>query len=207
MTKIIFALPTITGPTGLITMPTAESLKYKEVNMGYDYIITDDPDNDQWFYKANLGTFENVELGVVGGSQPEEGMFLNAKYFLVSDASRYAMSMAVGVQNLSSENDTDIYMVASKPFEGGFKAHMGFNANFNNSEVDPSFMIGGEYYLDDKILLMSDMDANNDQYFVNFGGGYFIYEEIFLRANILDLFDKSTIGTRYSVGIAFTKFI
>ena len=68
-----FASPTIYGPTGLIEMPTAESIAYKQVNLAVDYSLTNsDPNNDlnstdpenHFFYKFNFnncfGTFKTV---------------------------------------------------------------------------------------------------------------------------------------------------
>ena len=88
------ASPTIYGPTGLIEMPTAESIAYKQVNLAVDYSLTNnDPNNalnsnakdpkNHFFYKFNLGSFENWELGVLGGSFLDEGVFVNMKYFNV----------------------------------------------------------------------------------------------------------------------------
>lgn len=79
----ISAAPTLYGPSGLITVPTAEALRFRELNIGVDYFMKDmdQQDLDQVYYKLNLGTFQNCELGLVGGTVPEEGVFVNVKYF------------------------------------------------------------------------------------------------------------------------------
>ena len=42
------AAPTLKGPTGLIVVPTAESLKYKEFNVSIDYNYDPLVDNLDW---------------------------------------------------------------------------------------------------------------------------------------------------------------
>ena len=37
----VYATSSLSGPTGLVTIPTAEALKYKEFNVGYDYIVSE----------------------------------------------------------------------------------------------------------------------------------------------------------------------
>src|SRR5688572_8932969 len=46
----IWATPTINGTTGLIRIPTAESLQYKEFNIGFDYLGGNKPGSEQSFY-------------------------------------------------------------------------------------------------------------------------------------------------------------
>ncbi|NBV43159.1 hypothetical protein EBR96_10405, partial [bacterium] len=88
------AEPTINGPSGLVTMPTAESLEYQQFNFALDYKMANQV--QERFYSFNMGMFKNVELGITGGSTPTEGVFVNAKYFLISDNGRFPLTFAVG---------------------------------------------------------------------------------------------------------------
>ena len=64
LSSALYADATFYGPTGLIAVPTAESLQYKEYNVAVDYAISSQlQDRSQWFYKMNLGTFKNCVLG------------------------------------------------------------------------------------------------------------------------------------------------
>jgi len=198
--------PSLYGPTGLITMPTGESLKYKEVSIAYDYVYAKNADDDVWYYKANLGTFQNWELGVVGGSSPEEGMYLNTKYYLRSSESRYAVSTAIGIQNIASKEDTDLYMVASKRFEVGLGAHLGFKANFNK-KIDPSFMFGMDFFITDDLHILGDVTGKDEEYIGNIGVSFYPIPEMYIRVGIIDITENLYEKRRFSVGLGFSKYL
>lgn len=200
------ALSSIGGVSGLIRVPTAEALHYKEVSLSYDYIYADSADKDTYFYAINLGTFKNWELGVAGGSVPDEGLFLNAKYYLMSDESRYPVSIAVGAENLGSNTDSGIYMVASKIFQGGLSAHLGFKAVFNDA-INPSLMGGVEYFLTNELAILADVHEREDHYTVNGGILYYLTDDLVLRGSVLDARDVSSQGLSYSAGIAYSKYL
>ena len=58
LTTTLFASPTVYGPTGLIEMPSAESIAYKQVNVAVDYSINNQEENanekNNVYYKLNL---------------------------------------------------------------------------------------------------------------------------------------------------------
>ena len=74
-----------------------------------------DPKN-HFFYKFNLGSFENWELGILGGSFLDEGVFVNMKYFLMSNQEENPLSIAAGIERLGSKSDLATYLVTSKRF-------------------------------------------------------------------------------------------
>lgn len=199
----IAAAPTLNGPTGLITVPTAESLQYKAINVALDYKLTEN--TQQYFYKFNFSEFRNVELGVVGGSVPTEGVFVNAKYYLMSDNSRFPLSIAIGAENLGSKTNTGVYMVASKKFQGGVSGHFGFYANFGNgTEVDPSIIGGTEWILDNRVSLLADIMGKQRKYTLNAGLRFAIYPDFYLRAAALDLGNTSSV---YTLGLSYGVFL
>ena len=212
----ITAAPSINGPTGLITIPTAESLSYKEFNIGFDYLYSKvNEDNDDWVYKLNLGTFENWEFGVVGGQTPTEGVFLNVKYYLMSDSSTQPLSFAIGSEKLTSDSDTSIYMIASKKIRPDLGFHFGFRAIFGEEELDPSFMTGTNYIISDILEVMADVNGQEDNYTLNLGAQLFILRDLAIRATILDAAqffesdedDVDGIGTQIGLGFTYTKFL
>lgn len=203
----VSAAPTIYGPTGLITVPTAESLKYKQVNIAYDYLIASEASKDQWYYKLNIGTFKNWEMGVVGGKTPTEGMFLNVKYYLLESGARYPLSVAIGADNISSRDDTGVYMVASKRFPEGLAAHFGFKAIFAQRQIDPTVMGGLEFMVNNNFSIMTDISGQEDQYMLNFGGHYLLTPELSFRAALVDIFSTGPSGLAYSLGLAFTTYL
>ncbi|MBU0581201.1 MAG: YjbH domain-containing protein, partial [Candidatus Margulisbacteria bacterium] len=75
----VLATPSVYGPTGLVTMPTAEGLTYKQFNTGLNYVPPylkgEEDDNGDIegkdyhgiiSYYGNLGTFEGMEFGFQG---------------------------------------------------------------------------------------------------------------------------------------------
>lgn len=199
------AAPTINGPTGLIMVPTAESLQYKEMNVALDYKLSNT--TQQHFLKFNFGEFKGVELGIVGGSVPTEGVFVNAKYYLMSDNTRFPLSIAIGAENLGSKRNTGVYMVASKKFQGGVNGHFGFYAGFEeNNELDPSIMGGVEWILDNRISLLADLVGKRRKYTLNGGLRFAIYPDFHLRAAILDMGNNAQ-ENFYTLGLSYNAFL
>lgn len=201
----VFADPTLYGPSGLIVIPTAESLEYQQYNMALDYRTSGALNRP--YYKFNMGIFKNLELGFVGGAVPTEGVFINAKYFLISDNTRYPLSFAVGLQNLSSKSETGLYLVVSKKFQGGLNAHLGFNALFDTDELDPSLMGGVEYMINDRLALLADFSGKRKRYTVNGGARFAIYPDLSLRVSILDFGNTESNANYYSIGVAYNRFM
>jgi hypothetical protein len=199
------AAPTLNGPTGLIVVPTAESLQYKEMNVGLDYKLSSG--SQQHFFKFNFGEFKGVELGVVGGSVPTEGVFVNAKYYLMSDNTRFPLSIAIGAENLGAKNSTGVYMVASKKFQGGISGHFGFYAGFEEgADLDPSVMGGGEWILDNRISLLADVIGKRRKYTLNTGLRFAIYPDLQFRASILDV-GNNLQENFYTLGLSYNAFL
>lgn len=204
--QTLFALSSVGGVSGLIRIPTAEALHYKEISLSYDFVYGNSASEDRVFYSVNLGTFENWELGVVGGTRPDEGVFVNTKYYLMSDESRYPVSIAIGAENLGSTDLTAVYMVASKIFQGGFSMHLGFKALFDG-EIMPSLMGGAEYFLTNEFAVLGDIHQLEGTYTVNGGVLFYLTDDIVFRATVLDFSEASEYGLSYSVGIVFSKYL
>ncbi len=203
------AISTISGPTGLIEVPTAESLRYREVSLGYDYIF--DATRSDYKYRFSLGLFNDLEAGVTGGKVPTEGVFVNFKYHLVSEASRFPLAMAVGLNNLGSKSVSSVYMVMSKKFQGGVNGTFGFNAMFKPDVLDLSVMGGIEYIVSNKVSILADVSAKDKTYIVNGGINVYITPELVVRYNALGLITdataKTSTGIQSSVGVVYTRFL
>jgi hypothetical protein len=211
LSTLILAAPTIYGPTGLIEMPTADSLQYKEFNIGLDYNIAAQSiasqNAAQYYYKFNLGTFKGIELGLVGGSVPTEGVFINLKYYLMSDNSRYPISIAIGIENVTSISRSSAYLVASKKFQGGLHGHFGFKAFIQENQLDSCLMLGGEYFLSDEFSIASDIIGEGRQYKINGGLRYYFADDLFFRASVVDVTDSQGNGVFYNVGVSWSRFL
>ncbi len=198
----LWALTTLGGSTGLITMPTAEALKYRELNIGFDYTRTGD--KDQSLYKVNVGALKNMELGFVGGSYPEEGVFINGKYYL-TDSERFPVQLACGFQNLTAKAESQMYLVASKLFQG-FSLHGGARADFATDGIAVLLMVGGEYFLNTQTSLMAECIGVKQTFQVNVGIGWEITPILALKASALDIGNEKN-AVPLSVGLVLSKFL
>jgi hypothetical protein len=203
------ALPTIGGTSGLVRMPTAQGLKYKEFNLGFDYISQQTVSgSSRMLYKANLGTLDGLEIGFVGQGQ-QEGVFINLKYYLLSDNTEQPLMMALGIDNISSFNKTDIYMVASKIFKGGFSMHLGFLAPLQGTATNPSLMLGTEYYFSESLSLAMDTVGQSSIYDLAAGLRFRTSQNLIfsIHGNHLLAPVNAVNPAEFGVGITFTDFI
>ena len=207
--NFLHALPNITGSTGLVSMPTAEILNYKEYNLAIDYNLNlDDNDGSQYFYKINVGALDNMELGFVGGTNPSEGVFLNFKWSLSSNTGRFPLKMAIGFENLTSNNESDFYIVSSKKLRSDLGLHAGFKALFKD-EVEVGFMTGLDYAYSESLLIFSDItNTGNSYYTFNASSLYKLSlgdstDNIYLRASIQNLFRSGDKDTYFNLGICY----
>tara|TARA_A100001015_G_scaffold313545_1_gene421007 strand:- start:307 stop:960 length:654 start_codon:yes stop_codon:yes gene_type:complete len=200
----LYAGQTIHGPSGLISMPSGESLEYGKFDLAIDFKL-DGSEKGSQYYKFNLGAFKNSEIGVVGGTVPTEGVFVNVKYFLLSDNERFPFSIAVGLENLGSKDNTGTYFVGTKQFEGGLSGHLGFRAIFDN-RIDPSVMMGGEYVFDDRMTFLVDFTGRNRKYSLNVGMQYYLNYDVVYRLNILDVTQNLNDEFVATMGLSFSRF-
>ena len=213
MTGVIIAGPTMKGATGLITMPTAEILQYKEYNMAADYQINmDNSDDSTYYYKMNVGALENAELGFVGGTEPDEGVFLNFKWNLSADSGRFPLKMAIGFENLTSKKQSDFYLVASKKMQADLGLHGGFKALFED-DIDVSLMMGADYTYNEIIGFAADMTSKKDSvYTVNAGAIFKLFnqediDDLHARVSIENILRNSGLPSYLNIGLAYTHML
>jgi len=203
----VLAASSIYGPSGLIAMPTAESLLYKEVQISYDYLKYSSNAADQSFYKINMGSFKGWEIGVVGGSKPAEGVFVNAKYYLMSDNKRFPFSIALGFQDLASKSDTSLYLVASQKFSFGLAGHLGFRATFGTDSVASQLMGGVEYFVNGPLSLVAEATGEKRDFVVNLGVRYLVLPDVMLRFSVLNATGVGTAGSPYAFGVSYSTLL
>ncbi|MBU0687049.1 MAG: hypothetical protein KKB81_04290 [Candidatus Margulisbacteria bacterium] len=159
-----FPSPTINGATGLVRVPSADILPYKNFAIGVDYGSNSMAQRESLYYKVNIGAFNNIEMGVVGGydqtnntSTLREGVFVNLKLSLSTDDSSYPLLLALGAENLASFTQAGVYMVATKYMKQGFKLTFGFLADFPANKFRPMGVAGLEFpMMDDHLVLLCD---------------------------------------------------
>ena len=153
-----------------------------------------------------MGAYDNLELGFVGGTTPEEGVFVNAKYFIMADSEAYPTSLAVGFQNMGSKRDSSLYIVASKVFEEGLEGHFGFRAIFDD-KIDSSAMLGIEYFFSDLVSVCLDYTGEDSLYTLNLSSRVYLKEYLTFRFAVLDINKKREDGeTAFAVGLSFGRY-
>ena len=196
-----YAAPTLQGASGLIRVPSAEPLDYNKTIVGIDYNL----EKDSHIYKFNIGG-SNTEIGFSGGTVPTEGVFVNAKYFLISDNERFAVSVAVGIENIGSKDNMSTYMVSSKKFPGGWSGHFGFKATLK-SELEATAMFGVQYMMDERISLIGDFIGESNNYSANAGMRYYIERNIIGQISMTDITSVSKNGMAISMGISIENYL
>ena len=195
----VFPSPTVNGPSGLIRVPSAVVVPYKNFNIAADFGATFLPGfataESTISYKMNLGTFHGVELGIVGGTDQDsgelrEGVFVNMKLSLSTGEDPYPTLLAIGVENLFSHTTTDVYMVATKYLKQGPRLTFGFMADFPDQRFRPLGMLGVEAPIGSNVFfLATDLLAGETLFQLNAGGKiYFtpIFSVSLSALNVLD---------------------
>ena len=219
--------PTITGSTGLIEMPTADVLGSKDFNVGLDYVFdgssvsTGSMSDIQgvWQYKANVGSFmgytKGMELGFVGRTEKvtnrfKEGVFINLKYSLASSDDPDALKLAIGVENLTSLSESDVYMVASKGWKGGAGVHFGAMFDFPNyNKFRPIGMLGLDMPLGTRAFsIMAEAFSGESIFQLDAGLSYSINNNFSLLARGLNITnsDNARNTKSFSAGISLANF-
>ncbi len=208
----IYSLPNLTGTTGLISMPTAEILDYKQYNSAIDYQLNLENNNkSKYFYKINIGALENTELGLVGGSEPDEGVFLNFKWSLSSNSARFPLKMAVGFDNITARKKTNFYIVTSKKIRSDLGIHAGFKALFNN-KISASLITGIDYSHTENIIFMADLSSKNDNYYLINSGVLFKptiqgIENLYIRGSIENFLRNAHEDSYLNIGFCFIHLL
>ncbi len=136
------------GYSGLINMPTANTLGFGEFYINGNYLAR----NPGFTANAYMGIFDRLELGIVGGipSAGFSGLAGNLKYQLIKPSAKMPTSLAVGLsliglaQNTKLTTGNNLYMVLSHDFNWQladkslynlFSGHVGFNGNFDGARI------------------------------------------------------------------------
>lgn len=210
----VFPAPALNGPTGVVRIPSANVIPYKNFNVGMDYgsVVTSSgisTTETRVKYKMNLGTFHGVELGIVGGTDVgtanlREGVFVNMKLSLSTGEGPHPLMLAIGVENLFSYTETDVYMVATKYLKQGPKLTFGFMADFPNAKFRPMGMAGIEVPVGDTFFIGSDLMAGESLFQVNLGAKLYITPLFSVSLTGLNILDGTQIKDERTAYIGFS---
>ena len=208
----VFPAPTINGPTGVVRIPSADVVPYKNLNIGADFGTTMpsvSSSEGTIYYKMNLGTFHGVELGIVGGTdlaaqKLREGVFVNMKLSLSTGEEPYPLLLAIGIENLFSYTQTDVYMVATKYFRQGPKVTFGFMADFPGDKFRPIGLLGAEFPLGETFFLASDLMLGETLSQVNAGAKLYFTPIFSVNLYGLNVLDGATVKDARAVLLGFS---
>jgi len=196
-----WAIPTYRGYTGLMIIPSADALGRGDFDAGVFFEdVGSGTVND---YVFNYGVADGLELGIDRyrkDNNTTAGTWVNAKYrFLPETDQRPAI--AGGIIDLTNDDETTVYIVASKAlstpvctYEGEItnpRIHIGFGGGRLSS-----LFAGVSAYLGTRIDLMMEWDSRDTQ----IGARFRVTPGLTIHAGFFDIFDKGAFGAGVSFG-------
>jgi hypothetical protein len=210
----VFPAPALNGPSGIVRIPSADVIPYKNFNLGADFGARIHPAFSSGeatiTYKMNLGTFHGVELGIVGGTEKDsselrEGVFVNMKLSLSTEEEPYPLRLAIGIENLFSHTQTDVYMVATKYFQQGPRLTFGFMADFPDQKFRPLGLCGIEVPVgSDVFFVAADLLAGETLTQVNAGARLYFTPIFSLNFYGMNIFDSQEAKDSRSALLGFS---
>lgn len=189
-----YADPSLLGPTGLVTVPTAETLGLLQWNVGGANVWADSGPDESVVY-ANIGLLPRLEIGF-SRIEPEDGdaeTLLNAKLRIVGLPGK--VTLAVGAVDLTDQIDQSAYVVLTHDLGAGIISPKGqftkpqVHVGVGGGQFDGIFG-GVSLTLSGKTDVMAEYDGEN----VNVGARWPIIPKVSLTAAALDGFDDLALG-------------
>jgi len=153
------AYPTLTGPTGLATLPTAAIAATGQLQVAADYFNAEEWEGTVYPVRLLYGVNDSLEIGAAYwlNSDQSNAWGVNAKYLLPIKLAD--MPWAVGASYLNfpdwSETFTQVYFVGSKAFTEASAGMPGFNGTIGVNWTQDDWDFG----TDDAIRLYAGLEA------------------------------------------------
>ncbi|UCC67433.1 MAG: hypothetical protein JSV79_09895 [Armatimonadota bacterium] len=195
----LMAAPSFRGYTGLVAVPTADTLDEGDYNAA---IFTLDLEEgvDSNVFAANLGLAEALEIGFAH-FDPERGSgetFINAKYrFAPETAERPAF--AAGVVDFTDEVDTTVYIVITRSLAEPYQMDLDqivapqLHLGIGGGQFDGLFA-GLSAVVGERLTIMIEYDSDD----INLGANLPLNDEFIAHFAILDAFDDIGLGISYN---------
>lgn len=215
------AAPTVYGPTGLINMPTAQSLSLYQSNVFVNYMKSEKGDltTKQTNYGVNVGLGNGLEVGATAIHQNHEWPYENKT---VSDSNTKAMlnakwnfltesvekpGAAIGIMNVTGEKD--IANLMGDEAKSKAAPYIVFSKSMVMPETDyavsghigyiagslDNVMVGASAVVNPKLTIMADYI--NDMSDFSIGARYVPSENIRV--------DAASVDGQMMVGISYSK--
>jgi hypothetical protein len=189
-----YADSSLLGPTGLVTVPTAETLGILQWNVGGASVWAGSGPDESVVY-ANIGLLPRLEVGFAR-IEPEDGdaeTLLNAKLRIVGLPGK--VTLAVGAVDLTDQIDRSAYVVLTHDLGAGIISPKGqftkpqVHVGVGGGQFDGIFG-GVSLTVSGKADVMAEYDGED----VNVGVRWPIIPKVSLTAAALDGFDDLALG-------------
>jgi hypothetical protein len=149
----------ICATSGLVTIPTADTVGAREHAFGLQFSEVNLPSGDIFddYLETEFGLGDRCEWGV-DQSLNAAGAWWNFKYVLCSET-KSRPAMAIGVQNIGPGNDTQPFAVGYTSF-GSTRLHAGAITVTQTIRG----MVGIDYTASDRLLLIVDHMGGSDSF-------------------------------------------
>ncbi len=188
------AEPSLLGPTGLIIIPTAETLGLLQWDAGVANVFAGSgPDTSVIF--ANIGLLPRLEIGAsrLGPENADAETVFNAKLRVVGLPGK--VTLAVGAFDLTDQIDQSPYVVLSHDLGAGIISPHGqftkpqLHIGFGSGQFDGLFA-GVDVTVGGKADAMAEYDGNE----FNLGVRWPVVPKVAVTAAALDTFDDLALG-------------
>jgi hypothetical protein len=212
-----YAEPSVTGPTGLIVNPTAETAPIDHMWVGINFIDMSkiiQPDQTAeggttWTGVLTGGVTDNFEvgLGFIIQEESDNGILFNAKAMLRNDdPDQWFPAVAIGgkFSKFLGKNDFNGYLVASKFFWLADKGYYGGSLHAGLDYDKPeegdwnlNYFFGADLSFTEKLVAIAELSKDKGQFGDGFvyGVRYFFNDKTTAQAGFID--GDLTIGGCY----------
>lgn len=199
-----YASPSFRGYTGLVVVPTADTLTEGEFSMGLMTEEVDDFEINDAF--GNYGVADNLEVGFnsmrpAGACSGCRETVINAKYGLMPETENRA-AVAFGVSDITDELDATAYLAVSKSLVRGIKVFENEVTNlrghfgFGGGQLDGLF-VGASAFVGNRAMVSVEWDSSD----VNVGLRITPLMNWRIHAGWFDIGD----GLDFGLGASYTK--
>jgi len=189
-----WADPSLVGPTGLLRIPTAQSLGMLQWTAGASQVWAASGPDESYVY-ANVGLLPKLEIGATRQEfeDQEAETVLNAKYRFLGLPGQ--ITLAAGIIDITDQLDQSAYAVVSHELGAGLVSphgqftmpvlHVGVGGGrFDGLFGGMSVTVGGK----------ADVMAEYDGQEFNFGARFPLVPKVSVTAAALDTFDDFSLG-------------
>lgn len=189
------AAPTIYGPTGLINVPTADTLSKDAYNLNANQVEF----LEDISYGFNFGIRENLEAGFT--RLPNKNTVINLKY-MFQPAVDTKTGIAVGVLDATDQVNTALYAVVTRGFStetlsgiGNLRASLGLASSTDREQSALNSIFGGVSF---DVLKKLTVMLEHDGYDINYGVRYPVLPALTAQAGMVGEDHALFVGLNYN---------